>query len=173
MVKKKSDRIKKLNLSELDLDERELFLDAFYQNESLALKKHEKRVAVPAGEDEHALFLRAVNQAHMPLTSKKEDYDGKTATKRAAQKRSYVDAELDLHGMFVDEAISLLFRFVDREYRHGSKTLLIVHGKGAGVLRKAVRSCLCAHPKVSDCFQAQPKMGGSGAIVVRLTRASL
>ena len=50
--------------------------------------------------------------------------------------------ELDLRGMNAEEAVMELERFIDGCVLSSMKTITIIHGKGTGVLRKAVHAAL-------------------------------
>ena len=50
--------------------------------------------------------------------------------------------EVDLRGMNTDEAIPVLERFIDNARMAKLNTVTIIHGKGTGVLRKAVHNSL-------------------------------
>ena len=56
--------------------------------------------------------------------------------------------EVDLRGQSADEAIMELERFIDTAIRRRLETVRIIHGKGTGVLRKAVQQRLKAMPQV-------------------------
>jgi DNA mismatch repair protein MutS2 len=47
----------------------------------------------------------------------------------------------------------------------------LVHGKGTGALRKAVRGVLSDHPLVASFRDGEPAEGGAGATVAALTRS--
>ena len=51
-------------------------------------------------------------------------------------------AELDLRGMMVDEALGAVDLFLDNALMGKLETVTIIHGKGTGALRKAVRDHL-------------------------------
>ena len=57
-------------------------------------------------------------------------------------------AELDLRGMTSDEAVMDLDKFINDAVLAGLKTLVIIHGKGTGVLRSAVTDRLRRLKKV-------------------------
>ena len=44
----------------------------------------------------------------------------------------------------------------------------LVHGKGTGALRKAVRDLLAGHPLVDSFRDGEPSEGGAGATVAAL-----
>lgn len=52
--------------------------------------------------------------------------------------------------------------------RAGWREVRLIHGKGIGVRRAEVRRLLTAREDVSDCFDAPPERGGSGATIVIL-----
>jgi len=58
--------------------------------------------------------------------------------------------EVDLRGQSADEAIMELERFIDTAIRRRLETVRIIHGKGTGVLRKAVQQRLKAMPQVKS-----------------------
>jgi DNA mismatch repair protein MutS2 len=76
--------------------------------------------------------------------------------------------ELHLIGYTVDEASDVLDQYLDRAYRAGLPWVRIVHGKGSGILRKAIRDSLHDHPLVKDFQRAADNEGGDGATVVTL-----
>ena len=57
-------------------------------------------------------------------------------------------ASLDLRGKTADEAIMELERFIDGAVRMHMSAVTIIHGKGTGVLRRAVQAELKAMPQV-------------------------
>ena len=59
-----------------------------------------------------------------------------------------VSGEVDLRGMASDEAILELDKYLDNAVLSGITTVTIIHGKGTGVLRKAVQTHLRAHKNV-------------------------
>ena len=77
--------------------------------------------------------------------------------------------ELDLRGMRAEEALIEVEEFLDRALRDGLSEVRIIHGKGTGVLRQAVREHLEHHPLAKSFRQETPDQGGSGATAVELT----
>jgi DNA mismatch repair protein MutS2 len=76
--------------------------------------------------------------------------------------------ELDLHGLAVDEALVMIDQFLYDAYVARIASVRLVHGKGTGTLRKAIRSWLPKHQLVKSFRWAEPEAGGSGATVVEL-----
>jgi DNA-nicking Smr family endonuclease len=161
---------------EIDEEERELFLNAFFQNISLRDKiTHNEKLPpsekkAPIDESDRELFLRAVNQGD--FFSRLETPTSKTPTRKTplSQKRDNIDAHIDLHGLFAEEAVNRLLRFIANEKARGSRVLLVVHGKGSGVLKNAVWSIAETNAAVDDFQVAPGKHGGEGAIIMRINR---
>jgi DNA mismatch repair protein MutS2 len=76
--------------------------------------------------------------------------------------------ELDLHGLTVDEAIFELNIFLDKVFKKHERRVWIIHGKGTGTLRRAVRQHLMKHPLVMSCATADGSHGGIGATQVEI-----
>lgn len=79
-----------------------------------------------------------------------------------------VQTSCDLRGMTSDEAILTLDRFIDLQVRCGIETFTVIHGKGTGVLRKAVGKYLDTHPSVKSHRLGQYGEGQDGVTVVTL-----
>ncbi|XWX03505.1 endonuclease MutS2 [Aggregatilineales bacterium SYSU G02658] len=76
--------------------------------------------------------------------------------------------ELDLRGESVEDALKRLDYYVDAAYMAGLPFGRIIHGKGTGKLREAVRQFLTGHRLVSKIEQGLPNEGGAGVTVVHL-----
>jgi DNA mismatch repair protein MutS2 len=79
-----------------------------------------------------------------------------------------VPLQLDLRGARAEEALAVLDRYLNDAAVAGIDRLRIVHGKGTGALRTAVRAALAEHPLVREHAPAGPAEGGDGATIVRL-----
>jgi len=77
---------------------------------------------------------------------------------------------LDLRGCTVDEALQRLDRHLDAAMRTGLPWVRIIHGKGTGALRRAVRGFLADHPLVSDYEAGGDREGGEGVTVAKLVQ---
>jgi len=76
--------------------------------------------------------------------------------------------ELDLHGLTIDEAIPLVDKFLYKSFQENTHRIWIVHGKGSGILREAVRRYVSKHTLVKTCLTADRSYGGNGATQVEL-----
>ncbi|NDJ85856.1 MAG: endonuclease MutS2 [Chloroflexi bacterium] len=76
--------------------------------------------------------------------------------------------ELDLRGNRVEEAIARVEEYLDAAYMAQLPFVRIIHGKGTGALRQAVRNELSQHPLVSKYMSGNEKEGGTGVTIVHL-----
>ncbi|MDP2949530.1 MAG: Smr/MutS family protein, partial [Chloroflexota bacterium] len=76
--------------------------------------------------------------------------------------------ELDVRGLSVGEALPLIDQHLDAAFRAGLPQVRIVHGKGTGTLRRAIRDALSGHPLVKSLATPPPKEGGEGVTVVEI-----
>ena len=76
--------------------------------------------------------------------------------------------ELDLRGQRVDSALEKLDFYVDAAYTSGLPFARIIHGKGTGALRKAVREHVTQHPLISKVENAKGNEGGSGVTIIHM-----
>jgi DNA mismatch repair protein MutS2 len=81
---------------------------------------------------------------------------------------SRVASELMLLGRTTDEARDLVEQYLDDAFLAGLPAVRLVHGKGTGALRKAVRRVLSDHPLVESFRDGEPFEGGAGATVAAL-----
>ncbi len=86
----------------------------------------------------------------------------------AGRKAEPPKMELDIRGMASDEGIMETDRFLDRCVLSGLGTVTIIHGKGTGVLRKAIREHLKRHPSVRTFRPGLYGEGEDGVTVVEL-----
>jgi DNA mismatch repair protein MutS2 len=77
-------------------------------------------------------------------------------------------AEINLIGRTVDEATGELEKYLDRAFLAGLERVRVIHGHGAGILRRGVREFLKNHPHVAGIEEAPQNEGGQGATLVEL-----
>ena len=113
-----------------------------------ALKDSKGNVEVQAGimktkvpEEE----LRLLGEKKKKTNSGKRNVHSVADTTPKSAKTS-----VDLRGMDREEAIMELDRFIDSTLRLGLNEFTVIHGKGTGVLRKAVQAHLKKHPNIKS-----------------------
>ncbi len=78
--------------------------------------------------------------------------------------------ELDLRGLTVDDMLIELGRYLDTAYLAGLPFVRIIHGKGTGALRQAVRDELRHHPLVGSFQAGETNEGGEGVTIAKLVQ---
>ncbi len=68
--------------------------------------------------------------------------------------------EINLIGRTVDEATEELEKYLDRAFLAGLPRIRVIHGHGAGILRRGVREFLKSHPHVATIAEAPQNEGG-------------
>ncbi|MCL4297115.1 MAG: Smr/MutS family protein [Anaerolineae bacterium] len=76
--------------------------------------------------------------------------------------------ELDLRGQVTEEALLRLDQYLDQAFLARLPWVRIIHGKGSGALRQAVRQELSGHPMVSSYRPGDESEGGEGVTVAKL-----
>ncbi len=77
--------------------------------------------------------------------------------------------ELNLRGKLVEDGLDELDKYLEKAYGAGLPFIRIVHGKGTGRMRDAVRTALKDSPYVSSFEEAQENEGGSGVTIAHLS----
>lgn len=93
------------------------------------------------------------------------------ATERAVEYQATREApamEIDIRGWRADDAAREIDQYLHDNYLHGQNSVRIIHGKGTGALRRAVREQLQEHPLVKGFGAEKPELGGEGVTVVQL-----
>ncbi|MBM2812311.1 MAG: muts2 family protein [Chloroflexi bacterium] len=81
---------------------------------------------------------------------------------------SPIESQLDLRGLRPEDARQRLDQYLNDAFMEGLNTVRVVHGRGTGAVRAAVRELLVDHPLVRSHETAEQREGGEGATVVRL-----
>jgi DNA mismatch repair protein MutS2 len=77
--------------------------------------------------------------------------------------------ELDLRGRRVDEGLMTLEQYLERAYLSRLPWVRIIHGKGTGRMREAVRKALDGSGYVQGWEEGKDGEGGAGVTVARLS----
>nr|CAD6429642.1 DNA mismatch repair protein MutS [Rhizobium sp. Q54] len=118
------------------------------------------------------------NQLSAPRPAPSHQPLEKPVHRKLAKGRLSIEARIDLHGLFQDEAHDLLLDFLFRAHERGMRHVLVITGKGSsmgseGVLRRTVPLWF-SKPEfrflISSYEWAARHHGGEGALYVRLSR---
>lgn len=119
------------------------------------------RLRVRAGLNELSLH-------NEPGTEKKEMNQRMEATRTTALPTAAPPLELHLRGLNVEEALEVLEQRLDAAYLAGLPFIRVVHGKGTGKLRQAIRESLQGNRYVASFEPGSASEGGEGVTVIRL-----
>jgi len=78
--------------------------------------------------------------------------------------------ELNLRGKLVEDGLEDLERYLEKAYSSGLLFVRIVHGKGTGKLREAVRNALKSSPYVASFEEPKENEGGAGVTVAKMAK---
>jgi DNA mismatch repair protein MutS2 len=78
---------------------------------------------------------------------------------------SHARMEVDLRGLRVDDGLDELARQLDAAYLNGMPFVRIIHGKGTGAMKKAVREALHTNPHVKRFEGGKDEEGGDGVTI--------
>jgi len=78
------------------------------------------------------------------------------------------ETSINLIGLRADDALARIEPFLNHASLAGVRQVVVIHGVGAGILRKVVKEHLAGHPLVAGFRSGEPQEGGSGVTVVSL-----
>jgi len=76
------------------------------------------------------------------------------------------ESKLDIRGMRMQEALQVVETYMDTALMNSASKIEIIHGKGDGILRKAVRKKLREYRVEMDISHPDPTLGGDGVTLV-------
>ena len=83
-----------------------------------------------------------------------------------------VPDEIEVRGQTLAEALPKVETYLDLAARAGKFRVFLIHGKGTGIMRRAVRDMLDRHPLVTRYETAVPADGGEGVTIAFLAGTS-
>src|SRR5271157_683675 len=78
--------------------------------------------------------------------------------------------EISLRGKLVEDGLDELDKYLEKAYSAGLPFVRIVHGKGTGRMREAVRTALKDSPYVKSFEEAKDNEGGAGVTIATMAR---
>ena len=108
--------------------------------------------------------LQSLAEGH-PTAARQGVFLERAETRTPAPRRP--DPEMDLRGLRVDEAVARVDTALNDAALDGSSLVRIIHGKGTGALRRAIREYLADHPLVEGAGDGEGP-GGEGVTVAQL-----
>jgi DNA mismatch repair protein MutS2 len=130
--------------------------------EALSGVGEDGRVDVQFGSIRMKVSVDRIDRIEMP------GGQGEQAPKVLVPTGPPVNVELDLRGKRAEEALESFESYLDGAFRAGLPFVRIIHGKGTGVLRAAIREALRGHPLVREYESAPANEGGDGVTIAML-----
>ncbi len=160
MNKVKEDKGEKVNSVTLGM---EVFLPSLNQNVVvISLPDNKGEILVEAGIMKISVKLsdvRMIKGSKTKVEKKRREVKLKLAS---------VESRIDLRGMDSEEACFRTDKYLDEAYMGNLGEVTVVHGKGTGVLRKAINEMLKRHPHVKSYRLGVYGEGGDGVTIVEL-----
>ncbi len=121
------------------------------------------------GEVQVQAGIMKVNVKLKDLRKSKSSKEEKKIRKKGMNlKLKNVSSSVDLRGMDAEEACYNADKYLDEAYLGGLGEVSLIHGKGSGILRKAITDMLRSHPHVKNYRLGEYGEGGNGVTIVEL-----
>ncbi|MGL4772151.1 MAG: endonuclease MutS2, partial [Clostridium sp.] len=149
------------------IDEVELGMDAFLPSLNqkvvvISLPDNRGEVQVEAGIMKISVKLKDLRRVQGQAVKKEKKKREVKLNLRT------VDSRCDLRGLDGEEACYRADKYLDEAYLGNLGECTLVHGKGTGVLRKAINDMLKRHPHVKNYRLGVYGEGGDGVTIVEL-----
>ncbi len=116
-------------------------------------------------------LMRKGHEVESPEEKKKEERkQSAEGSARASVSTKSPGLELNLRGKLVDEGLDELEKYLERAYSAGLLFVRIVHGKGTGRMRDAVRNALKESSYVASFEEPKDGEGGAGVTVATMAK---
>lgn len=102
------------------------------------------------------------------VDEQKENLEKMHKVRLVGVKAAPVKLDLDLRGLNVEEALDKVDKYIDDAVIAGLHEVTLIHGKGTGILRKAIHDYLRGHAHVSSYRLGKYGEGETGVTVVEL-----
>ncbi len=107
-----------------------------------------------------------VNKADVKPTVSPEEKQARVRNDTFLHKAKHISKEIDLRGKLAHEAIEEVDKYLEDANLVGLDSVRLIHGKGTGALRKAIREYLKDHVYVKSFRDGLYDEGGLGVTVV-------
>lgn len=122
------------------------------------------------------LKLLAKNmEIEVPLTEISVKKDGVSPLRQETIKvfenmeQGNFSSKLNVVGLRIDEALSMVDKFINHAVLAGISEITIIHGIGKGLLMKSIRDYLSGHPLINSFRSGKFEEGGSGITIAKIT----
>ena len=113
-------------------------------------------------------LIRKSQEVQETNGEKKPAKKGASSSRSSLPTASSPGMEVDLRGLMAEDALDKMERYLEQAYLSGLPWVRIIHGKGTGKLRQAVREALHGHMYVKSFEEGAHNEGGEGVTVAKL-----
>ncbi|GAB4499732.1 MAG: endonuclease MutS2 [Anaerolineales bacterium] len=113
-------------------------------------------------------LIRKVKEKQETSNEKKVTSKSDSSSRVSSPVISSPGMEVDLRGLMAEDALEKMERYLEQAYLSGLPWVRIIHGKGTGKLRQAVRETLKGHAYVKSFEEGGHTEGGEGVTVAKL-----
>lgn len=146
-----------------------VFVHSLNQSGVVTSEPNQKgEVMVSAGIMNIKLNIRDLSLDTNYVEPKKEIPKPKKQVGFKNNKSMTVSYEVDLRGLYVEEGIMKVDKFIDDAFLAGMDTISIIHGKGTGALKNGIHEYLRRHRKVESYRLGEFGEGDAGVTIVKL-----
>ncbi len=129
------------------------------------LEVNQGEVAVQVG----IMRLTVPENDVIPKSSPEEVY-ARQRNRSYLENRKSIPTEINLRGMLAEQALDETEKYVEEAFLAGLEKVRIIHGKGTGALRRAVREHLSGHPYIKNFRDGENNEGGNGVTIAYLNK---
>jgi len=109
-----------------------------------------------------------VRKSSSEAASKVEGQKSSDLRPSTVDSRKSPGMEVDLRGLMAEDALDKMERYLEQAFLSGLPFVRIIHGKGTGRLRQAVREALRGHEYVGAFEEGGSTEGGEGVTVAKM-----
>ncbi len=84
------------------------------------------------------------------------------------QKSAEISPSINVQGRYLDDAVMDVDKYLDDAFMAGLPTVMVIHGRGEGILRSGIQRMLKSHKHVKSFRSGRMNEGGDGVTVVQL-----
>ncbi|WP_290773910.1 endonuclease MutS2 [Anaerofustis sp.] len=146
----------------------------FKVGEEVYIKSLDQYATILGFDNKDNVFIQAgiiktkISLSKIEHSKREQEQVRKTAVKFSNTKAKTIEPSLDIRGMYADDAVIKVEKYLDDAYLANLKVVTIIHGKGTGVLKNTVTDLLKHHSYVKKFRFGGISEGGDGATVVTL-----
>ena len=129
----------------------------------LLIAMEKDKATVLMGDLKLLIDVRDLEKGPEPLDKKLKSLNFDTVKQVAG-----FENKLDIRGMRMQEALQVVETYIDSALMNSASQIEIIHGKGDGILRKAVRKKLKEYRVEMEISHPDPKLGGDGVTLVAI-----